>query len=1010
MPKLLYSKEFGGTEGDDFQPMQPQTQQDPQGQQVLSSMQFGGNEQDIEIQPPPAIQEEESFLGGLYEGAKDVFTGESRTDPATAQLPELASSRGITTGEVGKDLKVAAGLMFQANPEAKKDIILENFPQATFSKDQYGVEIIDFGDGNKAVLNKAGASFQDFLGLTGDIAAFYGPSKLAGLGKSAMARIGIGAAGAGATQAGLEKGGQLLGSKQEVDPTSVALATGFGGAGEAAQAALAARSATKQAGKLGVAKEELKEATKAAQYGQKVAEKADIGLFQAQQTQDPYSLAKQSLLSFLSGGSKTSAKALKTQNKQAYQATEDLLNSIAPVTSLETGGYKMRTAANLAIDAKKLARKEAASPLYKEAYADLTPIELPQTLEVIESARGRFPEGGDVNKVLNKIEGLLGQGDGVAEVGIKKTTQDPTTFAKPNIKYNLQTTGTSFDNAGSGSLYGYKVMKVNEEGKLVSGANSRLSFDNKKLSKISMGGDGIFLSNDPDYVVGYYGGLADDEVLLKLKFRKASIKKGVATDRQPEIGVKEAIIMDSIPMKDGEIVGKISKPKQSFDDFLESQPIKAEKLDDSMAHRPTETGATLDDITAKGELTDDTIYSNPEWYSDMSQPYTKESFKQISNFKGQPNKEVTFYRAAAKDEIRNGDWVTLSKKYAQDQAERMGNKVYTFKAKAKDLQFAGDDLNEFGYWGHSTKEKASLKKAYEKGLTPKAGPTIQKLQGAKLEIDDMLSNFGEGSLKNTEKREVAIIKESLLNELDQANPAYQQAREAFRSASPAVNEIEQSIIGRIAGLDEGQLKQTSRIIFDPTETNPTIIKNAKKIIKEQDPEAWDQIIRTELERRLGSVRGEISEAGATSENIPSQIHRAIFGNAKQRKVLYSGLDGESLKNVRWLEEGLKRAGTGRAGGSMTAMNQMIIGNLRGGVTRAAQAVASPLKTMAGVGEETLFNNNVKSMANIMFDPKWKPELKRLRKLSPKSKQAANELKILLKSALQDLKPQTNEGE
>lgn len=54
-----------------------------------------------------------------------------------------------------------------------------------------------------------------------------------------------------------------------------------------------------------------------------------------------------------------------------------------------------------------------------------------------------------------------------------------------------------------------------------------------------------------------------------------------------------------------------------------------------------------------------------------------------------------------KDEFNPGDWISLSKKYANGESLQEGTNVYAKKVKAKDVQFAGDSINEFGYYPES---------------------------------------------------------------------------------------------------------------------------------------------------------------------------------------------------------------------------------------------------------------------------------------------------------------------
>jgi len=87
----------------------------------------------------------------------------------------------------------------------------------------------------------------------------------------------------------------------------------------------------------------------------------------------------------------------------------------------------------------------------------------------------------------------------------------------------------------------------------------------------------------------------------------------------------------------------------------------------------------------------------------------KQSYIAAAKARGNPDAEVTMYRAVPNDKnitgINPGDFVTLSPKYAEIHAYSgygpSGNdsgKVISEKVKVKDIYFAGDDVNEYGYF------------------------------------------------------------------------------------------------------------------------------------------------------------------------------------------------------------------------------------------------------------------------------------------------------------------------
>ena len=155
--------------------------------------------------------------------------------------------------------------------------------------------------------------------------------------------------------------------------------------------------------------------------------------------------------------------------------------------------------------------------------------------------------------------------------------------------------------------------------------------------------------------------------------------------------------------KVSQIFGEPETPKSNY---IKSKttpitaPETAIKPDYGMSHRPTETGATADNISQTNSdmgFPKD-FYQHPEYYADMSSKPYQESFAVLKKIQGNPEADVTIYRASPKNELNKGDWVTLSKSYAKGESLQENTAVHSFKVKAKDIQFAGDDMNEFGYY------------------------------------------------------------------------------------------------------------------------------------------------------------------------------------------------------------------------------------------------------------------------------------------------------------------------
>lgn len=280
-------------------------------------------------------------------------------------------------------------------------------------------------------------------------------------------------------------------------------------------------------------------------------------------------------------------------------------------------------------------------------------------------------------------------------------------------------------------------------------------------------------------------------------------------------------------------------------------------------------------------------------------------------------------------------------------------------------------------------------------------PTLRQLQKAKISMQDIIDGVGEKAVSGTIKGEVAQVKRNLVSAMEEASPLFKQAEDTFRQLSPAVQELEESVIGQISKVNDTQLKTIAQKIFDPkTElTDPAAIRNAKATIEAVDPQAWNDLLRVEMNRRIGGLEQLIEEIpGDFVGNIPGQLRRTLFGNPQQRKALLAGMNDDQKKNFKYLETVLKRASSGRAAGSPTAAFGQAIEKLKGVSSVVRDVIFKPLSTLQQTGERGIFDRNVARLSEVMFNPEFKPQLNRLRDLNPDSPAAARALSQLLNPA------------
>lgn len=263
----------------------------------------------------------------------------------------------------------------------------------------------------------------------------------------------------------------------------------------------------------------------------------------------------------------------------------------------------------------------------------------------------------------------------------------------------------------------------------------------------------------------------------------------------------------------------------------------ADNEDYRINHRPSEDYGSASDF--ERNMAD--IFEHPEWYLDMTEPYNIESLNALRKVRNNPEGKLKIYRATPGDEINPGDWVTPSKKYAKEHLERSLNgkgKILEMTVKAKDVLFAGDDINEFGYFPENekySKKNGSWQEFVERNFKSKG--TRTNFENTRLNINNTEKNLiNKETEKITKKYEreknknkKIITKEaSKILEFDD----YQQKRKFTNLVSeyydnPDLNKIKQDIKDNFS---EKRIEYVN-----------DYVKDIKKVIRETDLQITDYV-------------------------------------------------------------------------------------------------------------------------------------------------------------------------
>jgi hypothetical protein len=298
-----------------------------------------------------------------------------------------------------------------------------------------------------------------------------------------------------------------------------------------------------------------------------------------------------------------------------------------------------------------------------------------------------------------------------------------------------------------------------------------------------------------------------------------------------------------------------AKAKPLYDEAYKKSlgAIDDYKMSHTAPSRAQGENVTLDNPI--GIFGDDIYSQEATRYFGTGSNYDKKTIDIIQSMRGNPNKEVTIYRAVPKNisaNINDTDWVTLTKEYAKQHGDAVLDGNYDIISKnvtAKDLATDGNSIHE---WGldffekpnlnsnndilqnpliQSALQKARSNPVYAQEIGDLPDNSIQALDVVKRSLDDMAANAASNQNRN-ESRLINNARAQLLQAMDEAAPEYAQARQIYSGNPDALQMRER--IGALADIDPMDARSVGRNLFSGTQQNADL---AAQTLGEKAPTA-----------------------------------------------------------------------------------------------------------------------------------------------------------------------------
>jgi len=201
---------------------------------------------------------------------------------------------------------------------------------------------------------------------------------------------------------------------------------------------------------------------------------------------------------------------------------------------------------------------------------------------------------------------------------------------------------------------------------------------------------------------------------------------------------------------------------------------------------------------------------------------------------------------------------------------------------------------------------------------------------------------------------------------DQYSKNYQTARSIHEQMSPVVDEAKNGVLGRLANLSDTQLKNASKMIFDPSQTNIRVLGQLKQQIMRRNPEAWDGIVRNEIERL--NKKGEISGV---------QFYNNVLKNDNQYKQFELALDHNpvALQTLRDMKMAWKNLS-----------NIVTPKTAKGRAETSMDTVRQSFGAILDMVTEQVGSKQHAEAIRYLYSPKWMADAQNIRSTTNKSSQ------------------------
>lgn len=271
--------------------------------------------------------------------------------------------------------------------------------------------------------------------------------------------------------------------------------------------------------------------------------------------------------------------------------------------------------------------------------------------------------------------------------------------------------------------------------------------------------------------------------------------------------------------------------------------------------------------------------------------------------------------------------------------------------------------------------------------TTQRDTTVKGLHGSKLAIDNLLEGDVKTSVGRTAKRELAQVKNALLEQMSASSPAYDAARREFDIQTQAiVDPLRDGIIGVLAKVKDTRAASAASKMFADGNVTLFDVNVAKKAITETaGEETWNGLVRQYLNNQFNRASREIQVGDEV--NLAGKFRQAVIGTRNQKKIMMAAVGPEARELFDITMEALQSVARTPTNSSATEFNRLITKEIESNSGSIMRGVLQPRQTGIRAIEDRHLQTMSRQIAEALTDPSKKEQLRILAEMKPSQARA-----------------------